>query len=36
MNPKWFLRNIVNRKFIERLLVRITKHYENYFLEVVK
>ena len=35
MNPEWFLRNIVNRKTMEELLVRITKHYEDYFLEVV-
>ena len=33
--PEWFLRNIVNRRIIDKLLDRITRFYDDLFMEIV-
>ena len=34
-HPEWFLRNIVNRKIMDGLLDRVTRFYDDLFMEIV-
>ena len=34
-HPGWFLRNVVDRRVMDRLLDRITRFYDDLFVEVV-
>ena len=34
-HPEWFLRNIVNRRIMEELLDRITRFYDDLYMEIV-
>lgn len=34
-HPEWFLRNIVDRELMEKLLDRVTRFYDDLFMEVV-
>jgi len=34
-HPEWFLRNIVNRRIMKGLLDRITRFYDDLFMEIV-
>ena len=33
--PEWFLRNIVNRRIMEKLLDKITRKYDDLFMEII-
>ena len=34
-HPEWFLRNIVDRKLMEKLVERVTKFYDKLYMEIV-
>ena len=33
--PEWFLRNVVDRKLMEELVNRVSKFYDNHFMEIL-